>query len=101
MPAPLRIPWPIAHDQICTRTQLFDEALEIGEIVAIVGIAHDDETAPGLDKAASQSVAVTFERVINDSGTGIGGNLNALVGRAIIDNDHFARDAEFAHRPNR
>ena len=33
----------VAHDKVATVAQLFDERHERGEIVAVIGIPHDDE----------------------------------------------------------
>ena len=36
----------VAHDQIAAVAQFRHEGLQAGKIVAVVGVAHDDETAP-------------------------------------------------------
>jgi len=38
-------PWKRAHDQIVALTELFEERSQLREVVAVVGIAHNDERA--------------------------------------------------------
>ena len=33
----------VSHDEIITRTQPFDDRRNLAKIVALVGVAHDDE----------------------------------------------------------
>ena len=33
----------VAHDEVVAAAQRVDERAEVGEVVAVVGVAHDDE----------------------------------------------------------
>ena len=92
---------PIAQTEVRPAAELLDEAANVREVVGIVGVAHDDELAAGLVEAAPQGVAVTFEMVRDDPRPRRLGDLDAVVGRAVIDDHHFAFDAQIVDRANR
>ena len=48
----------IAHDQLVALPQLVDERPEIGEVVAVVGVAHDHVPASGRLNPAHQRTTV-------------------------------------------
>ena len=51
----------VAHDQLVSRAKLRDEIVKPAEIVAVVGIAHDDVTAArGMDAAAQRAAVAAF-----------------------------------------
>ncbi len=80
----------IAHDQIGAAAKRGEESLEVGEIVALVAVGHDDVAAGGFVEAAAQRVAVAAERLLDHSGAGGGGQSGAVVDRAVVDDDHLA-----------
>ena len=84
---------PIAHDQIGAITQSGDKGVEIGKIITVVGIAHDDETALGGGDATGQGGAIAFLRHIDEAGAIGGGDSLGAIGGAIIGNEDFAGDA--------
>ena len=82
----------VAHDEVATVTQLFDERHERGEVVAVIGIPHDDEPParrrdPSHERA---SVALGLDR--HDARPpGLGDGLRA-VGAAVVGDDDLAGD---------
>src|SRR6185369_13523830 len=50
----------VTHHQVETVTQLVEERTEVTEVVAVVGVPHDDRTAAGCLNPAEQGTAVTF-----------------------------------------
>src|SRR5919108_6483432 len=56
---------PVAHHQFVSITQLFHERQEVGEVVAVIGIAHDYVPSPGSLDAAEEPTAVASDRHVN------------------------------------
>ncbi len=89
----------IAHDDVGPAAQPVDEPAEIGEIVAVVAIAHDDVAAASVRKAAPQGVAVTLERMPDHAGPCSDGDLAAAVGMSRCRRSALHRlNAEPLHR---
>jgi hypothetical protein len=87
-----RYPTPksITHHEIRTSTESFKERRESREVVAVVGIAHDDVPAAGSQDPTEQSVAVST------LGYGDHASASALryklttIRAAVISNDDFS-----------
>src|SRR5690606_30345551 len=75
------------------RAQLFHEGVEVREIVAVVGIAHDDVSAARRSNATGKRRAVALLGDVDDAGAGPFRNLLTAVGRAVVGDEHFARYA--------
>ena len=81
--------------------QLLDERPQRGEVVRIVGIAHDDEAAASGVDARSQCVAIAPPRDVNDPGTMLSGDLLRAIGAAVVGDDHLAAHAQLLEGPKR
>lgn len=87
----------VAHHELAARAQCFDEALQVREVVAVVGVAHDDVAAAGGRDARHQRRAVAaLVHVHHACALGFG-NLDRAVRRAVVGDDDFARDAVQRH----
>ena len=94
----------VADDQGIPRAQRCDESVELGEVVAAVGVRHDDEPAPGGFDATEQRTAIAAARDGYDARARLAGELGRAVRGAVVGNQHFTRDggalekaARFAH----
>ena len=83
----------VAHDQLVTFPELFHENFQSGEVVAVIGIAHDDIATPSRLDTTQQRRPVPLDRHIHDPRTVLAGNFLRPVGTAVIRNQHFAGDA--------
>ena len=69
------------------------EGVEIGEVVGIVGIAHDDEAPARCSDAASECGTVAFLGHRHYPRTKSGGSFLGAVGAAVIGDQHLAGNA--------
>ena len=83
----------IAHDQFGAVAQPRHEGVERGEIIAVVGVAHDDVAAAGRGDAAEQRRAVALCGDRHDARAERVGDLLRAVGAAIVGDQHLAGDA--------
>ena len=84
---------PVAHDQVRAVAQLCDHGVQVLEIVAVVGVAHDDVLAAGGRDAADQGRAVAaLGHGDQARAVRLGDGLGA-VGGAVVGDQHLARDA--------
>src|SRR5579863_3301811 len=70
-----------------------DQVCELGEVVAIVRVTHDDNSAASLGKTCSVSIPVAPLRLLDDSRPSLAGNIGRTVPRAVVDNKHLADHA--------
>jgi hypothetical protein len=70
--------------------ELIDVDWHFEKIIAVVGVSHDDEPAPGRLYSTSQSAAVAFDRGVNDSRAKAARYLSRTVIAAIIGDDDFS-----------
>src|SRR6185437_1185300 len=80
----------VADDEIEPVGQPRDETVETAKIVAVVGIAHDDQFAARRVNAGLQRVAVAPRRHGDDPRAERCGNIARSVGAAIVGNHDFA-----------
>jgi hypothetical protein len=81
---------PVAHHQVGALAQLGHVRHQVAEVVAVVGVAHDHVLAPGGENAAHQGIAVALVADRDDAGAGVGRELLAAVGGAVVGQHHFA-----------
>ena len=82
----------IADDEIVARAQPFDECVQVREVVAAVGVAHDHiATARGRDPTA-QRAAVAARGDVHDPRARPGGELGRAVRTAVVRDEHLTRD---------
>ena len=93
-------PEPVAHHQVRALAQFVNERHQVGEIVAVVGVAHDDVLAAGRDDAAHQRVAVTLVADRHHPGAGVGGQLLAAVRAAVVGDQHLTADTALGQESN-
>ena len=75
---------PVAHDQVVAVAELGDEVFQLGEIVAVVAVAHDHVAAArGLD-AAAQRCAVSAPRDVDHAGAVADRDFLAAVVAAVV-----------------
>ena len=83
---------PVAHHQIVAFAQFFDEGIERAEIVAVVGVGHDDVAASRRGDAAEQSAAIALARDRDHARTQGLGNFPGAVRAAVVGNQNLAVD---------
>ena len=91
----------VAHDELVAGAQRGDEGVEIGEIVAVVGVAHDDVLAAGRLDAAGEGRAVAADRDRDDAGAFGGRDRLAAVGRAVVGDERSRRRSRVRSRKER
>ena len=83
----------VAHDEIVAFPKPLDEGVEAGEVVAVVGVAHDDDSGRARPRCRRRGGAVAALGNSDDAGTEALGDLWRAVGAAIVGDEHLARDA--------
>ena len=83
----------IADNEVATVSQLFDERHERGEVVAVVGIGHDDEPPARRRDPSHERAAVALGLDRHDArAPGLGDGLRAVCA-AVVGDDDLAGDA--------
>jgi hypothetical protein len=91
---------PVAHHQVRALPQFVNERHQVGEVIAVVGVAHDDVLAAGRDDAAHQRVAVALLADRHDPGARVGRQLLAAVGAAVVGDNHLAANSARGQESN-
>ena len=89
---------PVSHNEVGSAPKRLDERPEIGEVVTVVGIAHDDELALGIGDASSESSAITTNRNIDDTRAFGTGNVLRTVCTAVVGDHNLAVDTQTCDR---
>ena len=84
----------VAHHEVVPFAQALQERIDARKVVAVVGIAHDDELALRRLDPALKSSAVPLALHRHDPGAGARGELSRPVGAPVVGDDHFTDDAE-------
>ena len=84
---------PVAHDQVVAGAQPLDELVEVGEVVAVVGVAHDHVGAARRRDAAEERGPVPLVDDVDDARTVGFRDLLRAVGAAVVGDDDLADDA--------
>lgn len=80
----------MSHHEIVTFPELPDKEVEVFEIIAIIGVAHDSAAAVGDRYRAIERGAIAPNRNINDAGTKPGGNFLRTIGGPVVADRDFA-----------
>src|SRR5262249_55803298 len=81
----------VAHDQIVTRLEFFDEGIKRSEIVAVIRVAHDHELSmSGLDPHL-QCIAIAALRDDDDARPKGFRDFNRSVGATVVGDDDLAQ----------
>ena len=83
----------IAHDEVIAVAEFGDKGAEIGEVVAVVGVAHDEVAATGGGAGGVEGRAVATDGNVNDAGTVCECDRLRAVGRPVVAEDDLAGDA--------
>jgi hypothetical protein len=92
-PGDFRALEPISHDQVVAFVDHVHERRDLRPIVRIVGVAHDDDFATRLVDTPAECRAISLGRFNDDASTVCCCDLDRPVGRAVIRDDDFPRDA--------
>ena len=88
----------ITHYQVVTFTQLLDKRHQVDEVVGIVGVAHDDETATRGADTAHKCAIVTFGGNVDHPRAAFRREALRAISRTIVGDDYFAVDAVLFHK---
>src|SRR5215472_2245207 len=80
-PAPLR--------EVVASPKSFDKSGEFGEIVAVVGVAHDDERAARGGNSTAQRVAVALQWDIDHPSAELTRDVLRAISAPVVGNDDF------------
>src|SRR5579872_6524675 len=86
----------IAHNQLGAIEQLSQKSRDVGEVIAIVGVAHHNIATFGYSDAALQSIAVAFFGHIHQARSTLLGDLLRTVRAAVVRDDYFATNTGLA-----
>ena len=86
----------VAHDEVVAFVELWKEAGEVFEVVAGVGVGHEDVFAVGGLDAGDKGGAVAADGHVDDAGAFVGGDFLGAVGAAVVGDDDFAGDVVVA-----
>src|SRR5216683_3645197 len=83
----------VAHDDVVAFPQFFHESRHVAEVIAVVGVAHDDECAMRGRNAGAQRGSITALRYADHTRSVLLGNLDRAVRRSVVGDDDFAGKA--------
>ncbi len=83
----------IPDDELRAVVELVDEARNLAEVVGEVGVDHDDVVAARSRQSGQIRAPVAAPRLVDDQRAGGARELAAAVRRAVVDDDHLAREA--------
>src|SRR5215469_5448713 len=93
-------PEAVPHDQVGALAELGHERHQVGEIVAVVGVAHDDVLAAGGRDTAHEGVAVALLLDGHHARARVGREPLAAIGAAVIGDQNLAVDTGLAKEAN-
>ena len=79
----------ISHYQIVAGAQFFNEGKQVGKVVTVVGVTHDDILASGRSYATHQRIPIAFGGNLNYTRAQILGQCLGAIGAAVIGNDNL------------
>jgi len=82
-----------AHDEVGTGAEFLDEGFDFGKVVAVVRVAHDEESSLGGFHSGSKGIAVAFFGDIDNAGTELAGYVLGSIGAAVVGDEDFALDS--------
>ncbi len=86
---------PVTHDQFGPLAPPGDEVRHLRKIVAVVGVAHDDELAFCLFNSLTQGVAVASGRDMDRARAELLRDFYRAIGRAVVGHYHLTLDSDF------
>ena len=89
---------PVAHHELGAVLELRDEPRDLGEVVRLVGVTHDDVGAARGREPGQVGAAVAAPALGDDARAGLGRQLGRAVLGRVVDDDHLAADAGLRHR---
>lgn len=84
----------IPHHQFVPVAKPLDEGFESGEIVGVIGIAHDDEFPLGGIDAGLERAAISTPGSVDDAGTLGSGEVLRAIGAAVVSDNDFAANSQ-------
>ncbi len=88
----------VSHHQIGAGLKVSEKAAEIAQIVAVVGIPHDDVTSARRGDARREGGTVTAQVGVNDACAAGRGDRLRSVGAAIVGHQHLAAQLGFRQK---
>ena len=82
----------VTHDQVITFAQLIYEFVQVREVVAVIGVPHENEASPGGGDSSAQGTSIAAGFDGHHPGTAVQGNLLRTIGTSIIRDDYLALD---------
>jgi hypothetical protein len=82
-----------AHDEVGAGAEFLDKGFDLGEVVAEIGVAHDEESSMGGIHSVAEGVAVAFFGNIYNAGTELAGYVLGSVGAAVVGDEDFSLDS--------
>ncbi len=86
----------VAHDEVVAFVEFGEEAGQMFEVVAGVGVGHEDVLAAGGFDSGDEGGAVAADGDVDDAGAFVGGDLLGAVGAAVVGDDDLAGDVVVA-----
>ena len=86
----------VAHDEVVAFVEFWEEAGEVFEVVAGVGVGHEDVFAAGGLDAGDEGGSVAADGHVDDAGAFVGGDLLRAVGAAVVGDYDLAGDVVVA-----
>src|SRR6202035_1036192 len=88
----------VAHDQVVTEPQTLEDWRNLTEVVALVGVAHDDEATRRCRDTAPNRRAVSGFIDGDDLGSVGEGNLLRTIGAAVVRNQDLRAEIQLRDR---
>ena len=82
---------PAAHYEIKAVAEFLNKPVDVGKVIAVIGITHDDPFGLGRLNAAAQGAAISFFPDRHDPGAGFLRDRRRTVGAAVVRHKDFAR----------
>ena len=90
---------PVPHDEVVPFTELRDERHQVGEVVRVVRVAHDDVLAAGGEGGVVEGRPVPADGHVHDPRPAPPGDLLRPVGRAVVADHDLAADPVLGEKP--
>ncbi|CAB4591278.1 unannotated protein [freshwater metagenome] len=88
----------IPHHELCATTKRFDEWAQIGEVVAVIGIPHDDKRALRVGDTCDQCSAIPACWYVDDTSAFTACNVLRTIGASVVSDNNFTINSQFVHR---
>src|SRR5439155_26407855 len=86
----------ISHHELGTRAPLLNKLWNLGEVITVVRITHDDELAPSFIDSLSERIPVSPDSGMNHPGSALTRDFDGTVRCSVIGDNYFPANSVLA-----